>query len=164
MAVLPFRNPLATSLEHGQHRHRCSSAGEPRHVRVGDRVSAAASCPVYTTRRWRAIATTHATRLPQPWHCSNAVTNRRVIAFMRQKSGGVGCGTGPLARYRLAPRRREIAFWSQSSSPLWHLPRAKALVDSSLAGSVPPSAYPQTRDRSPRRQQLPLPRIGRDRL
>jgi hypothetical protein len=34
---------------------------------AGGRVSAAAGCAERTIRRWMAITTTHATRLPQPW-------------------------------------------------------------------------------------------------
>jgi hypothetical protein len=54
-----------------------------------------------------------------PWHCSDAVTRRRAIAFTSRSLGDGGCGTGPLARYRLAPRRGEITFGRHCDSAVF---------------------------------------------
>jgi hypothetical protein len=54
-------------------------------------------------------------RRAHSWHTHSAVTRRRAIALTRQSRGDGGCRTAPLARYRLAPRRREITFGRQSS-------------------------------------------------
>jgi hypothetical protein len=50
------------------------------------------------------------------WHSSDAVTSRRAIALTRHESGQPRWGTGPLARYRLAPHRLESTFGRQSMS------------------------------------------------
>ena len=59
-----------------------------------------------------------------------AVTPSRDAArsHLRGRSRGDGrCGTRPLARYQLAPRRREITFGRQSASALRNGPAMKAI-------------------------------------
>ena len=73
---------------------------------------------------------TRPTRLLQPWHFSDAVTRRRAIAFTRLKSGRWRCGTGPLARYRFAPRRRGITFGRRSARTPDAVATVEALVRS----------------------------------
>ena len=59
------------------------------------------------------------TRRSRSWRSGDAVTTRRAIASTRQKSRRMtGAGPGPLARYRLAPCRREITFGRRSARPL----------------------------------------------
>jgi len=86
------------------------------------------SSSVESRRMWdahnSAIATDQSSRsggrlraTPSERHCSDAVIRRRAIAFTMQKWGDGGCGTGPLARDRLAPRRREITSGREGGRP-----------------------------------------------
>ena len=52
-----------------------------------------------------------------------------------RRRGDDGCGTGPLARYRLAPRRREVAFGRYSDSAVKRVPNAEAIVRAGAAAS-----------------------------
>jgi hypothetical protein len=50
--------------------------------------------------------------------------------------GDGGCGTGPLARYRLAPRRREIRFGRQCDHVARGAPRTRAIAGRHVAAMV----------------------------
>jgi hypothetical protein len=95
-------------------RHLRADARTGSHVRLSDEIGAARR---HSFRR----------------HCSDAVTRGRAIAFTRQKSGRWRCGTGPLARHRLAPLRREITFGRQRNSPMQSAGTAKAITQMTRA-------------------------------
>jgi hypothetical protein len=80
--------------------------------RAGGPVSAAAYCAERTIRRWPAITTTHARRLAQSWHSSDAVTRRRTIAFTRQRSGRWSVRDGSACSLRVSTASSRDYVWS----------------------------------------------------
>jgi hypothetical protein len=89
-------------------------------------------------------------RRARSWHSSDAVTRRRAIALTRQSRGDGGCRTAPLARYRLAPRRREITFGRRSATPPRHCADRKSNHQRDVVAPrralLPSSRCPHTSD------------------
>ena len=95
-------------------RHLRADARTGSHVRLSDEIGAA------RRHSFRGIAVTP--------------SREAARSHSRGRSrGDGGCGTGPLARHRLAPRRREITFGRQRNSPMQSAGTAKAITQMTRA-------------------------------